>query len=234
VLSQSKAAILTAVVCASVVGLWRWILVTRGGAPGRSGRGELTVFAGLSFLASAALAGVWVLLSDPSVLGGLARQLDARAVADLGTGTGRVDIWKLAIQAGLDSPIIGHGANFWSAETRLRTGLTGASHAHNQFLQVFTRSGLVGLATFIWFFGLLVIYALRAAGPTRGGSLALLLAFVLRSLVEVPLQPNSVLGGEFFAFMVLLVYVIDRGAAPLALPVVSGGAGFQHAAFKRG
>lgn len=214
VMSQSKAAIGTATLGTVLIGLWRWLQRIRDTAAGRGGRGELMAMLGFTAVASAFVAGLWFVIVDPGLFGSLGRNLDSRAVSDLSTGTGRTLIWQFAIDAGLDSPIYGHGANFWGLETRLRTGLTGATHAHNQFLQVFSRSGFLGLLSYLWFFGLMVVYAWRALGPTRGGSLAFMLVFFLRSLVEVPLQPNSLLGGEFFAFMMLLVYVIDRGAKP--------------------
>ena len=211
-MSQSKAAIGTATLGLTLIVSWRWLLVMKNSAAGHGGRGTLTAILSFVVVATLFVAGTWFAIAEPQLFGSLGHKLDSRAVADLSTGTGRTFIWKFAIDAGLESPIFGHGANFWGLETRLRTGLTGATHAHNQFLQVFSRSGFLGLLSYLWFFSLLVVYAWRALGPTRGGSLAFLLVFFLRSLVEVPLQPNSVLGGEFFAFMMLLVYVIDRGA----------------------
>lgn len=215
VLSQSKAALVIGLVCAALLGTWRWFLATRASAAGRAGRGALLAMAGLCLLGCVSVGLLWFLLADPRILGDFARKLESRAVADLATGTGRVDIWWFAFKSGLESPIFGHGADFWGPEMRLRTGMTGATHAHNQFLQVFSRSGVIGLLAYIWLLGLLAVYALRASGPTRGGSLAFLSAFFIRSFVEVPLQPNSVLGAEFFAFMMLFVYLIDRARRQL-------------------
>lgn len=213
VLSQSKAALVTSLFFGGVLWGWRWTRALKQAAGGRSGQGDLVAAVGLVFLASIAVALLWLVLATD--MAGLARRLDSRAVADLATGTGRLEIWQFALRAGWESPIYGHGLSLWTLDTRLRTGLSGASHAHNMFLQVFTRAGLIGLAAFLWFLGLLLVYALRAARPTRGGSVALLAAFLTRAMVEVPLQPNSVLGGEFFAFMVLLVYLLDRGGRPV-------------------
>lgn len=219
VLSQSKAALGTSLLCAGLLWGWRWTRSLKQMAVGRGGQGDLTAVASLFVLAGLGVAMVWIAVAaDLGVVAGLTRQLDARAVADISTGTGRIDIWQFAIRSGMESPIFGHGLSLWGLEARLRTGLTGASHAHNQFLQVFTRSGVVGLLAFLWLLGLMVVYALRAARPTRGGSVALLAAFLIRAMVEVPLQPNAVLGGEFFAFMVLLVYLIDRGGKAQAVP----------------
>lgn len=212
VLSQSKTALVAGLTCAALLATWRWFLATRTSATGRAGHGALLAIAGLCLLGCVAVSLMWVMLADPRILGGFVRKLESRAVADLATGTGRVDIWWFAIKSGLESPIFGHGADLWGVETRLRTGLTGATHAHNQFLQVFSRSGLIGLLAYVWLFCLLVIYTMRAFGPTRGASLALFLAFFVRSFVEVPLQPNSVLGAEFFSFLLLFVYLVDRGA----------------------
>ncbi|MDY0743858.1 O-antigen ligase family protein [Paucibacter sp. R3-3] len=218
VLSQSKAAIGAAALGVGLVLLWRWLQKIKASKAGSAGRGELTAMLSLILVLVFVTLGVWVSIADPDIFGGLSRRLNARAMDDLSTATGRVYIWKFAIQSGLDSPIFGNGGDFWGLETRLRTGLTGATHAHNEFLQVFSRSGSIGLLAYLWFFGVMCAYAWRAAGPSRGGSLAFMLVFFMRSMVEVPLQPNSVLGGEFFAFMMLLVYVVDRGARPLTSP----------------
>jgi len=215
VLSQSKAALGTSLFFAGLLWGWRWTRALKQAARGRGGEGDLISAAGVIFLASAGVGLLWIgVAADFGVMYGLVQRLDSRAVADLSTGTGRLDIWQFALRSGWESPIFGHGLSLWNMETRLRTGLTGASHAHNLFLQVFTRSGFVGLLAFVWLLCIMVIYALRAAVPTRGGSVALFAAFLARAMVEVPLQPNSVLGGEFFAFMMLLVYLMDRGGKP--------------------
>jgi O-antigen ligase len=213
VLSQSKTAFVTALVFSSLLGAWRWDLARQTDRAQRAGVGILIVIVSLCLVASVGVGVLWLLMAnDARLASGLLRHLDPRVIADLATGTGRVDIWQYALDLGAASPIFGHGLSAWGIETRLQTGLTGATHAHNQILQVYTRSGLIGLFFFLWFVWLLIRYAARAAGQTRGGSVVILAALMTRAMVEVPIQPNAVLGGEFFAFMVVLVYLLDRGA----------------------
>jgi hypothetical protein len=100
----------------------------------------------------------------------------------------------------------------WDLHARQSTGLNGAVHAHNLYLQAFSRAGFVGLASLLLLLAYIIRYSFRAAKVTGGGSLALLAMFLVRSITEVPLQPNGILGGEFFAFMALLVYSFDRAA----------------------
>ncbi|MCV2360219.1 O-antigen ligase family protein [Paucibacter sp. TC2R-5] len=212
VMSQSKAALVVGVLGA--VGLWvyRWHLQMQLRDQRGGNKGQLLVIVAFVAMVLVFVGVTWMSVADPSIFGRVSRKLNAQALDSLSTATGRTDIWSLAIKSGLESPIYGQGGNFWSAETRLRTGLTGASHAHNQFLQVFSRSGFLGLISYGAFLYLLVVYAWRAKAITRGGSILFVSAFLVRSMVEVPLQPNSVLGGEFFAFMAMFVYVADRGA----------------------
>ncbi|MEY3759047.1 MAG: hypothetical protein RIR39_538, partial [Pseudomonadota bacterium] len=147
-----------------------------------------------------------------SIFAGLENKLNASAVGDITTATGRTLIWKNAIKGGFYNPLFGQGGGFWSIENIHRTGLTGAVHAHNLFLQAFSQSGMVGLLALLAFLWFLVCYSFRAAKVTRGGSVALMSVFLIRAMFEVPLQPNAILGAEFFASVALFFYVIDRGA----------------------
>lgn len=172
----------------------------------------------LQWSAAACIAGagavllLWMVLAGVIPVEVISRNLEGRALEDLATATGRIWIWDLALQGGLDSPLFGQGVDFWNLENRIRYGLSGAVHAHNQFLQNFSQSGLVGLFALLLFLTVLVRYALRAAQATRGGSLALLMLFLTRAMFEVPLQPTSVLGAEFFVAAALFAYVVSRGA----------------------
>lgn len=218
VMAQSKTSIVAGAVGVGVVYSWRSVEAVLA-AKGRHIQRGLPLAAGGIALVAVFMcaAGFWLMFSDSSVLPSLERRLDARAVGSLATASGRTLIWHVAIEGGLANPLFGQGLAFWSLENRLHTGLNGAVHAHNLFLQVFSRSGIVGLAAFLFFLWLLVLYSVRAARVTRGGSIGLMVVFLMRAMVEVPLQPNSVLGAEFFALVAYLFYVIDRGAKPVTL-----------------
>ena len=217
ILSQSKASIAAALLGLVVMLAWRLQanLGRQNGPPTASLelRNRFTI--GI-LLAGAFVVGILVMFFDVSSISGLDRRLNLQALSDVSTATGRTWIWAVAIQAGLENPLFGQGGDYWTLATRLQYGLSGASHAHNLFLQVFSRAGLTGLLALIVFVYYLVRYSVRAAKITRGGSLALMVLFFFRAMFEVPIQPNSILGAEFFAAMAYIYYVMEKGARSLA------------------
>jgi len=216
ILTQSKTSILAATAGLFIIFSWRLLTDIFSLDHAHRKNGALAPMALIAFVAIAiAMIGAWIMFSDASILGNLEKKLDMRAADDITTATGRIWIWEVAIKGGLDNPLFGQGGDYWSLENRLRTGLMGAVHAHNLFLQAFSQSGIVGLGALLVFLWILVRYALRAAKGTRGGSIALMAVFFMRAMFEVPLQPNSILGAEFFSTMVLFFYIIDRGAKPI-------------------
>jgi O-antigen ligase len=85
------------------------------------------------------------------------------------------------------SPIFGYGPNLWDKSYRLAIGLPNATHAHNQFMDTLSRSGLVGVTALAAYALLLLGMSLRYARATAGLSLALFMALFLRAISEVPL-----------------------------------------------
>lgn len=219
-LTQSKTAILSAFFGALYImggRIWRYVS-GRGAGYNRSGGLFIATLLGMG-CTLLAMIGLWMMFADSHLLHTLERSLNSRAVGDLSSGTGRLWIWQAAINAGMENPLFGQGGGFWSLENRLRLGLSGAVTAHNQYLQVFSLSGFVGLAALFIFLGVLVRYAVRGAKATNGASIAVLVVLLVRSLVEVPIAPNAVLSAEFFATMAYIFFLIDRGAK-VAVPDV--------------
>ncbi|HVW64819.1 MAG TPA: O-antigen ligase family protein [Nitrosospira sp.] len=216
ILAQSKTSIVAAFIGFSIIFVWRFLLQAQAKSEDGRHKENLVIISALgSLMAFTAIFGAWVIFSETSILDALARRLEGRALDDLSTGAGRTLIWSVAIQGGMENPLFGQGSEFWSLENRLRWGLSGAVHAHNLFLQVFSRSGFVGLATLLLFLYFLSQYAVRASGVTRGASIAILTVFFMRAMSEVPISPNSILGSEFFAMMACFIYLIDRGGRPV-------------------
>jgi O-antigen ligase len=216
VLTQSKASIVAAFIGISIIFGWRLLNRTHEViASSKHGSSVPIVLLG-SLIVSIAAIGAFAIFLDTDMLAALKSQLDSRAVGTLSTATGRTLIWNTAIEGGLQSPLFGQGADFWGIDNRLRLGLGGATSAHNLFLQTFSRSGLIGLVALLVFFYFLARYSMRAAKSTRGGSLAILAVLLMRSMFETSFQLNSVLAGEFFVMIAHFIYVIDRGAKPIA------------------
>jgi O-antigen ligase len=211
ILAQSKTSMVAALIGLSVIFIWRlWARARL-----KDKRGDQNwFFMGMlaSIMAFAVVFGTWLMFSETSIITSLERKLEVRALGDLSTGAGRTLIWNIAVKGGMENPLFGQGLGFWSLENRLKWGLNGAVHAHNLFLQAFSRSGLVGLITLLIFLYFILCYSARAAKYTQGGSIALAIMFLVRAVSEVPLQPNSILGSEFFAMIAFFLYVIDRGA----------------------
>lgn len=216
ILTQSKTSILAAIVGIFIIFSWRLLtdVFSKDGIHRKNG--TLASMALIAFVAvTTAMLGAWIMFSDTSILAGLEKSLNTRAVDDIATATGRLWIWENAIKGGFDNPLFGQGGGFWSEENAHRTGLLAAVHAHNLFLQAFSQSGIVGLGALLIFLWFLARYALRAAKGTGGGSLALMIVFLMRAMFEVPLEPNAILGAEFFSTVALFFYLIDRGAKPI-------------------
>lgn len=215
-MAQSKTSIFAALLGVFIIYGWRFAIGNQAGArSGSKGDVLLKSVMLLTMVASISVVGMWLVLSDSALLVSFAHQLEMQAVDDLASASGRTLIWQLAIQSGLENPLFGQGGNFWNLDNRIRYGLSGAVHAHNLFLQIFSRSGLIGLAAILAFSYLLIRYSIRASIVTRGGSIALLAILLWRAIFEVPIQPNSILAGEFFAMMTCFLYAIDRGAKPV-------------------
>lgn len=216
ILAQSKTSLIAASVGLSILFVWRVFSSARAGVSVISTSNRLIATGVMGTLCIlVCVTGAWVIFSDTSLIDLLERRLNARAISDLATGTGRTFIWEVAIASGLENPLFGQGLGLWTLDNRLRWGLSGAVHAHNQLLQVFSRSGFVGLITLLVLLYFVFRYSLRSTVSTRGGSIALAGMFLIRAISEVPLQPNAVLGSEFFAMVAFIFYVMDRGSIPI-------------------
>jgi len=118
---------------------------------------------GISLVAVIAIVGYFAFLAPPE-----ARE----RVTTVGSGTGRVDVWRLGGRMIEDRPVLGVGlANF--AETslhylnqpgRIDTENKGqALVAHNIYLETFAELGIIGLALFLAVLGFPLIATLKAA-----------------------------------------------------------------------
>lgn len=122
----------------------------------------------LSVLAVAALViavgGIWVAATSSSSLD---------RVRDFGTGTGRVDLWTVAVRMGDAQPVTGVGldgfpeasAKYLRRPGRLQSGSLASQlvfrqphEAHNTYLQLFAETGLVGVGLLL----AMLLAALRA------------------------------------------------------------------------
>jgi O-antigen ligase len=149
--------------CAAVLAIGLIATGSRGGlvAAGVAGVGALLVARGqrLSIVAIVAtvalIGGLWVATTSSSSLD---------RIRDFGTGTGRVDLWTIAIRMGDAQPVNGVGlggfpeasSKYLRRPGRLQSGqlasklvLDKPHEAHNTYLQMFAETGIVGLALLV-------------------------------------------------------------------------------------
>jgi len=133
--------------------------------------------------------------------------------------TGRDVIWSLALQEWMRNPLFGYGISMWDDAYRMRIGMDHAVSAHNQFLQTLSVAGTIGLLGLLVYLGTLARYAIRAARPSQGLSIALLILVLLRCVTETPLQLESFLSGAFVTHLLLFHLALAGGQhAPSAAP----------------
>ena len=201
-LTQSKTSIGAAAIALVVIGLWRLELRRK------------SFFAAATFatvgIAAVMLATI-VIAVGPTVGAAIFGRETAMHLtqvgAEMSTATGRSSIWNAALRGGLESFQFGYGASFWTLEKRLSLGLTGATDAHNLYLQVFSRAGLFGLTSLLVFIFFFARSCVSSASTTRGGTIGLLVFVVIRSQFEVAIQPSAMLAGDLIALLAILLYV---------------------------
>jgi O-antigen ligase len=125
--------------------------------------------------------------------------------------TGRDVIWDLAAQEWMRNPLFGYGITMWNDAYRMQIGMDHAVSAHNQFLQTLSVAGTVGLVGLVVYLGTLVRYAIRAARPSRGLSIAILVLVLLRCVTETPLSLDSFLSGAFVTQLLLFHLALAYG-----------------------
>lgn len=108
--------------------------------------------------------------------------------------TGRSDVWALAWEEFLGSPLVGHGSSvfgvqYWSNGV-VRIGADFAN-AHDQFLQALAQGGILGLVTTILLLGAFMQLANRVAHDTRGLSVAILAVVMVQLAFGTPLRSSG-------------------------------------------
>lgn len=205
-LSQSKTSILACAAGVAVLLSWRLWTGRIGSAERRREYSRILLGrAVIFFLLALTVVGSWFLVADSSFISSLLRALDQREVGRLETFTGRIGIWRFALDSATSHPWFGYGLGLWTDDNRTRTGLLGASSAHNLFLEVLVRSGVLGLVALFILLGVMLKGLMRSVEHTSAASIALLVIFLVRAVFEVSLHVHGVIGSEVFAFLALLI-----------------------------
>jgi hypothetical protein len=107
---------------------------------------------------------------------------------DVLIGNGRAEMWRMAGQMVLASPLVGQGPNtfksWWLADGPRYMAF---GHAHNLYLNLAAETGLVGLAAGAWLGGaLLRRLVANVGGPWQRAALGATAALLVASLADVP------------------------------------------------
>ncbi|NDP64971.1 O-antigen ligase family protein [Polaromonas sp.] len=124
--------------------------------------------------------------------------------AQLASLTGRDKIWAIAYDEWQRNPIFGYGPLIWETDFRISIGMPNATHAHNQFMDTLSRSGIVGATALLIYALVLMVMSVRYARESKGLTLALFVLLAMRSVSEVPLSLFGY-GPEFIAHLLLLM-----------------------------
>jgi O-antigen ligase len=204
ILSQSK----TSIIIATLIGLfllfYRYRIRLLQSSPGRSSL-VIGATAFLCFFSSLAVLAAW---TGTDAASRLFNELDFASRGGLTSLTGRTGIWDLAWKEFSASPLFGYGPSIWSPAYRISVGMWYATTAHNQLLQSLSAAGLVGAAGFFFYASMLIIYALKAAVPSQGTSLALVALMLSRSFTETPFTSLYAMQTEFFVHLLTMVTCI--------------------------
>ncbi len=134
------------------------------------------------------------------------------------TLTGRDVIWDISLREWERNFFFGYGPLLWNPQFSNAYNLLGvASNAHNQFVDVLSSAGMVGLLGFVLFFTMLFVYSLKAFTATNGYSLAIFFFLVARSISEVPFKLGVLVSNDTFIQLILIsvVVIVARGKSEL-------------------
>lgn len=149
------------------------------------------------------------------VFGGIGEKisgfLNSAQGAQLTSLTGRDRIWAIAYDEWQRNPVFGYGPSLWDASFRASIGMPNAGHAHNQFMDTLSRSGIVGVVALVLYASTLLVMSVWHARATGGLSLALFLSLALRSVSEVPLLLFGY-GPELITQVLLLMTLVSVSA----------------------
>ena len=108
----------------------------------------------------------------------LQKYLLSREIAQLETATGRLEIWRAAVEMWMSNPMLGFGPDAWGPVQRMKLGMPFALHAHNQALHVLSTGGAVAGLAFAFYIAAMVVASIRSAHATSGASLAMAVFYV--------------------------------------------------------
>lgn len=181
-MAQSKTAWISAIVCFSVM-FWYKYKLSLNNSPQLKQRVALPLLA-FTFL-SLGLVVAYFAYAGLDVA--MERFFSSSEGSQLTSMTGRDVIWDFALTEWSKYPIFGYGAQFLNFEQRVSIGMLNATHAHNQFVDLLARSGLVGLLSVLPYLAVIWAMVRKVNLAYKGIAAAFFMAVLIRCVSEVPL-----------------------------------------------
>lgn len=122
--------------------------------------------------------------------------------------TGRGKIWQIAVDVWQGNPWFGFGAHAWAADFRSYYDINAGVHAHNQWLQALSVSGLIGFSALMIYLVMLGSFAWKTSSASRGLTLGILLVILIRAIAEVPLETSALTTADFVTHLLLLYTIM--------------------------
>lgn len=173
---------------------------------------------GTAIVAAALIVGVFVSNPLDSAKGAL--MLGRQQQTDVGTLTGRVELWRELLTYVASRPLTGYGFDsFWSPERMTSVSVAMGwvvPEAHNGYLDVLLGLGAIGLGLFIIVMVTELRHTIRRLSIDRGDVEALytftLLAWVLVEMISETILPET----HYGAFLVMLFMARQAMTPPVA------------------
>ena len=137
------------------------------------------------------------------------RFLSSSEGSQLTSLTGRDVIWDFALSEWSKYPTFGYGPEFLNLNQRLSIGMANAVHAHNQFIDLMARSGMVGLLSVLPYLATVCILVRKVDLAYKSLAMAFLIAVLIRCVSEVPLSLNGY-GIELLIQLSLLAILMTK------------------------
>lgn len=144
----------------------------------------------------------------------------------------RLELWKAAWLLGSSQPLLGRGTNGITAGKQqlieageVKADVLRFSHAHNDYLDLFQKRGVPGLASILALYLLPMVAFIREIRRQPGqrsiafAGLATVICYSIFSLTQAFLEHNS--GAMVYAFSIVLLWTAHKSAVGMNEPSLS-------------
>jgi O-antigen ligase len=163
---------------------------------------QITLFLFFVLAAALMLAGSFDAIPSPMAL------LSSSEQTGIETLSGRDVIWATALAEWDRNKLFGYGPTIWDLGYRLSVHLPFAFHAHNQFIDTLSMSGLVGFVPLMIYLLVLGHYAIRFSKISNGFTLILFVMMFFRCFSEPFFRIKELFDVNLFIHMIFLAMLV--------------------------